>query len=341
MIAGHMKNGDFNQALELFHRMPTRDLISWTAIINGCVKNGLSEEALDHFRQMQAERVDPDYVTAVAVAGACSNLGALSHGTWLHRFALKRGLLQNARLENSLIDMYSKCGRVSIAQQVFERMPIRTLVSWNSMIAGFAFNGFSDEALLLFYKMQKTKFKPDGVSFTAALTSCSHAGMVDEGLRLFRVMQTDFRVVPRIEHYGCLVDLLGRAGLLEEAVSLVESMPMKPNEVLLGSLMAACCVHGDVELAERLMDLLLQVEPETDSNYVLLSNIYAAMGRWEGVGRVRGLMKGIGVKKKPGFSAVEIDGGVHQFVAGDGSDEIYALLGLLHFDMELHRYEPG
>lgn len=344
MIAGHMKNAQIDEALSIFHRMPARDLVSWTAIIDGCVKNGFAEEALGHFRRMQVERVDPDYVTAIAVAAACSHLGALEHGMWLHYLTLKRNLLRNVRVGNALIDMYSKCGRVDLARNVFDEMPERTRVTWNSMIMGLAVNGCSAGALLLFSAMKGSEFKPDSVSFTAALTSCSHAGLVDEGLYLFQLMQRKFRVFPRAEHYGCLVDLLGRAGLLEEAVSLVERMTMKPNEVMLGSLMAACRVHGDVRLAERLMVLLLRVEPESDSNFVLMSNIYAAMGRWEGVGKVRSLMKELGVKKKPGFSAVEIGCIVHQFVAGDSAhaetDEIYDLLDLLHFDLELFGYEP-
>ncbi|PKU62510.1 pentatricopeptide repeat-containing protein At1g05750, chloroplastic [Dendrobium catenatum] len=343
MIAGHMKNAQINEALDIFLRIPSRDLVSWTAIIDGCVKNGFPEEALEHFRKMQVERIDPDYVTVIAVAAACSDLGALGHGMWLHYLALKRGLLGNVRVGNSLIDMYSKCGRIDFAQQVFDKMPKRTLVSWNSMIMGLAVNGRSAEALLLFSAMQGSEFKPDSVSFTAALTSCSHAGLVDDGLYLFQLMQRKYGVTARAEHYGCLVDLLARAGLIEKAVSLVERMPMKPNEVMLGSLMAACCAHGDVRVAERLMALLIQVEPDTDSNYVLLSNIYAAMGRWEGVVKVRSLMKELGVKKKPGFSAVEIDSIVHQFVAGDHAhaetEEIYDLLDLLHFDLEFYGYE--
>ncbi|PKA53440.1 Pentatricopeptide repeat-containing protein [Apostasia shenzhenica] len=324
--------------------MPSRDLVSWTSLIDGCVKNGLPEDALEIFRRMQVERIDSDYVTVIGVAAACGDLGALGHGIWLHRFALSRGLHANVRVGNSLIDMYSRCGRVDFARQVFYEMPSRTLVTWNSMIVGFAANGCSEEALIHFSALQRSEIRPDGVSFTGALTACSHAGMVGEGLRLYKLMQREYRIPARVEHYGCVVDLLGRAGLLEEAMRLVEEMPVKPNEVVLGSLMAACREHGDVGMAERLMGFLLEVRPETDSNYVLLSNIYAAMGRWEGVGKVRSLMKDLGVKKKPGCSAVEVGCSVHEFVAGDGghpqTEEIYSLLGLLHLDMELHGYEP-
>ncbi|KAG0480470.1 hypothetical protein HPP92_011328 [Vanilla planifolia] len=345
MITGYMKNAGISQALDLFHSMPERNLVSWTAIIDGCVKNGLADEALELFGKMQDEGVDPDYVAAISAASACADLGALGHGMWLHHFAFKRGMIANVRFCNSLIDMYSRCGRVDFARQVFDEMSIRTLVSWNCMIVGLANNGCSSEALVHFSELCRSELKPDCISFTGALAACSHAGLVGDGLRLYQSMQIDYGIKPSIEHYGCLVDLLGRAGLLEEALSLVESMPMKPNEVVLGSLLSACRVHGYVSLAERLMAVLVRVEPKTDSNYVLLSNIYAAIGWWDRVGKVRGLMRSKGVKRRPGFSSVEVGCSVHHFMAGDGShpmaDQIHALLALLHVDMELHGYKPS
>ncbi|KAA8544340.1 hypothetical protein F0562_022392 [Nyssa sinensis] len=337
MIDGYMKNGKVENAIELFDQMPERDAISWTALIGGFIKKGHFEQALECFQEMQLSRVKPDYVTIIAVVSACAHLGALGLGLWINRFVLNQELKDNIRVNNSLIDMYSRCGCIDFACQIFENMPKRSLVSWNSIIVGFAMNGHAEEALQFFNMMQKEGFEPDGVSFTGALTACSHAGLVDEGLKFFNIMKRVHRISPQIEHYGCIVDLYSRAGRLEEALKVVENMPMKPNEVVLGSLLAACRTHGDVTLAERLMKYLAELDPGIDSNYVLLSNIYAAVGSWHGANNVRKKMKALGIKKKPGISSIEIDCVIHQFVAVDkshvGTEHIYAMLD--HLSLEL------
>ncbi|XP_058097219.1 pentatricopeptide repeat-containing protein At1g05750, chloroplastic [Magnolia sinica] len=344
MIDGYMRNGEVEAAISLFDSMPKRDKVSWTALISGFVKNGHFEEALECFREMQLADVDADYVTVVAVLNACTNLGALGQGLWTHRYVQQRDFSENMRLSNSLIDMYARCGCINFARQVFNKMPKRSLVSWNSIIVGFAINGHAEDALEHFSLMQKAGFKPDGVSFTGALTACSHAGLINEGLQYYDKMRRVYSISSRIEHYGCMVDLLSRAGRLEDALRVIESMPMKPNEVVVGSLLAACRTHGDVGLAERLMDYLVHLEPDCDSNYVLLSNIYAAVGRWDGVSKVRNTMKDRGISKKPGFSAVEIDCSSHEFVAGDKShqqsEDIYALLDQLSHELKLYGYVP-
>ncbi|XVF46995.1 hypothetical protein PTKIN_Ptkin03bG0073600 [Pterospermum kingtungense] len=337
MINGYMRNQEYEKAVEMFDEMPQRDVISWTALINGFAKKGFCEEALDWFREMLIFRVEPDYVTLIAVLTACANLGALSVGLWVHRFVLKRSFRDNVRVNNSLIDMYSRCGCIEFAREVFDKMQKRTLVSWNSIIVGSAVNGFAEEALKYFDSMQKEGFKPDGVSFTGALTACSHAGLVDEGLRYFEIMKGVYKISPRIEHFGCIVDLYSRAGKLKEAWDVVGNMPMKPNEVVLGSLLAACRNRGDISLAEKIVRDLVVLDPDSDSNYVLLSNIYAVVGRWEGASKVRRRMKALGIQKKPGFSSIEIGGCVHKFVAGDKSHIetkfIYTMLKLLSFDL--------
>lgn len=355
-----MKSGEVELAASVFQlmRRHERDKISWTVLIDGFIKNGLFEEALQQFQEMQYEQqqqrlyrnqVEPDYVMIIALLAACADLGALGLGLWVHRYAMTRcsaDVCSKVRLANSLIDMYSRCGRVELARQVFDMVENekRTRVSWNSMIVGFAINGCCREALDHFDTMLRMGFMPDGISFTGALTACSHAGMVDEGLRYYELMRQRYSDIPlRIEHYGCVVDLLGRAGRLEEAMSLVERMMpvMGPNEVVLGSLLAACREHKNVDMAEGLMGYLVELEPETDSNFVLLSNIYAAAGRWDGVGKVRNVMKSLGIKKNPGFSAVEIDGALHEFVSGDWgnmqSKNIKGMLELVSFEMKLHR----
>ncbi|KAM0926867.1 hypothetical protein ACQ4PT_003043 [Festuca glaucescens] len=337
MITGLMRNGLVAAAREVFDGTPVRDKVSWTALIDGCVKNGHHEEAIDSFHAMLLNGVEPDYVTLIAVISACAEVGALGLGMWVHRFVAKQSLEHNVRIANSLVDMYARCGQVELARQVFGKMRKRTVVSWNSMIVGFAANGRCTDAIEHFEAMRQEGFRPDAVTFTGVLTACSHAGLTDEGLRYYDAMRSEHGIAARMEHYGCVVDLLGRAGRLDEAMQLVTTMPMRPNEVVLGALLAGCRMHGDVEMAEQLMQDLLEQDPGGDSNYVLLSNIYAADGKWDGVGKVRSLMKARRVKKTPGHSVVEIAGDVHEFVCGDRSHpqarELFDMLGLLRYEM--------
>ncbi|CAN8295423.1 unnamed protein product [Cochlearia groenlandica] len=320
MIDGYMRNGQVDDAVKVFDEMPERGLISWTAMINGFVKKGFHEEALAWFREMQIYGVEPDYVAIIAALAACTNVGALSFGLWIHRYVMRQDFKNNVRVNNSLIDLYCRCGCVEFARQVFDNMEKRTVVSWNSVIVGFAANGHAHESLVYYEKMQEEGFKPDAVTFTGALTACSHVGLVDEGLRYFQTMKSEHRILPRIEHYGCLVDLYSRAGRVEEALNVVQSMPVKPNEVVIGSLLAACRTHGNnTVLAERLMKHLSEINVNSHSNYVILSNMYAADGKWEGASKMRRKMKSLGLKKQPGFSSIEIDDCTHVFMAGDSS----------------------
>ncbi|KAM6576323.1 hypothetical protein CsatB_028160 [Cannabis sativa] len=342
MIDGYMRNGKVENAVEVFDEMPERDRISWTCLIGGFVKRGLSEEALEWFREMQVSGVEPDYVTIISVLAACADLGTIGLGLWMNRFIINREFKDNIKISNSMIDMYARCGCIEFARQVFEKMPQRTLVSWNSIIIGFAINGHAEKALEFFNLMLNEGFKPDGVSFTGALTACSHAGLVEEGLMLFENMKKVHGIRYRIEHYGCLVDLYSRAGRLENALNVIETMPMKPNEVVVGSLLAACRTHGDISLAERLMNYLNELDPGGDSNYVLLANIYAAVGKWDGAGKVRKMMKARGIQKTPGFSSIEIDCNLHEFVSGDHSHDeaecVYSMLELLSFELKASGY---
>ncbi|KAL2897326.1 hypothetical protein RDABS01_039109 [Bienertia sinuspersici] len=260
MIDAYMRNDNIGDALQLFDEMPVgvRDTVTWTVLIGGFVRKGLDYIALECFCEMQSSGVQPDYVTIIAVLSACANLGALSLGLWVNRFIMGKNFKDNIRMNNTLIDMYSRCGRVDFSRQIFENMPSRSVVSWNSMVGGFAANGCVEEALEFFQMMQREGFKPDGVSFTGALTACSHAGYVDQGLYYFDDMKRVYNIWPRIEHYGCLVDLYSRAG-------------------------------RDVGLAEMVMNFLLEVDPGSDSNYVMLANMHAAIGSWEGAVGMYGL----------------------------------------------------
>lgn len=332
MVSGLMRIGEIGHALQVFDEMPERDVVSYTVVIDGLVKKGCYEQALDWFQRMQVSGIEPDGVTVVSVISACANLGAIGLGVWVHRVVLGLEMNENVRVRvnNSLIDMYCRCGCVEFAIQVFNGMCKRNVVSWNSIIVGFALNGNAEQTLEYFNRMQEEGFKPDEVTFTGALTACSHAGLVDEGRKLFETMIQVYKISPRIEHYGCLVDLYSRAGMLDEALKVVESMPMVPNEVVLGSVLAACNAAGDIRLAEKMMRFISELDPSGDSNYVLLSNTYAAGGDWRMASKLRRGMKSRGIEKNPGASSIEIDGVVHRFVAGDKShvesDHIYAML---------------
>lgn len=345
LIDGYMRNGKFQEAIDLFDEMPERDVVSWTALIGGFVKKKRFEEALEWFQYMQLSVVQPDSVTMVSVLSAVANLGFLGLGLWLHRYMLAHDFRNNTRVNNSLIDMYCRCGSVDLARQVFKIMSRRSLVSWNSIIVGLAMNGYAEECLDYFNLMQKDGFEPDGVTFTGALTACSHAGLVNEGLRLFKVMMEVHKISPRIEHYGCLVDLYSRAGRLEDAIQVVECMPMKPNEIILGSLLAACRAYGALSLAERLMNYIYELDSGRDANHVLLSNLYAALGSWHGANNVRKKMKALGIQKRPGISSVEVDCVIHEFVSGDKSHveahNIYRMLELLSHELRITFCEPA
>ncbi|KAK6163643.1 hypothetical protein DH2020_000507 [Rehmannia glutinosa] len=339
IINGYMRNGEFDEAIKLFDEMPERDVVSWTVLIDGFVKKGRYEEALEWFQEMQLLGMAPDFVTIILVLSAVANLGTLGLGLWLHRYVLMHDFRDNIRVNNSLIDMYCRCGCVKLACQVFQNMPKRSLVSWNSIIVGLAYNAHAEEALDYFHSMQSDGFKPDGVSFTGALNACSHAGLVDKGLELFEAMTKVYKITPRIEHYGCIVDIYSRAGRLKDALQMFDKMPMKPNEVIVGSLLAACRDCKDVELAERLMKYIYDLDPSGDFNYVLLSNIYAATGSWRGASNVRKKMKALGVQKRPGISSIEVNGIIHEFVAGDkshtDSESIYMMLKHLSNELRL------
>lgn len=355
LINGYMRNGEFEEAINLFDEMPDRDAVSWTVLIDGFVKKGKFDEALDCFQEMQMFGVAPDFVTIVSVLSAVSNLGTLGLGLWLHRFVLIHDLRDNIRVNNSLIDMYCRCGFVELAHQVFHNMAKRSLVSWNSIIVGLAVNAHAEAALKYFEVMQIDGFKPDGVSFTGALTACSHAGLVNEGLELFDKMTQFHKITPTVEHYGCIVDLYSRAGRLKEALLVIRNMPMKPNKIMLGSLLAACRACEDVGLAESLMNYIYDLDPSGDSNYVMLSNIYAASRSWHGASKVRKKMKNFGIQKKPGISSIEVNGKIYEFVAGDKSHadavNIHTMLEWLSYEltisthilevdnMELHEFD--
>ncbi|KAF9625864.1 hypothetical protein IFM89_027641 [Coptis chinensis] len=332
--------GSVQIARLLFDRCLQRDVTSWNALIKGYVRSGRYMDAIRVFRAMQ-DRVDieVDEITLLGVVLACSQLGALEMGRWVHAYIEKSRMEMSMNLGTALIDLYARCGSIDLAVNLFKKIREKDVRTWSVMIGGLAVHGLAKEALGFLSDMQRDGIDPDSVTFTHVLRACSHAGMVAEGLRFFDIMSEVYNVEPTIEHYGCMVDLLGRAGCLDEALGLIKRIPYKPDVVLWGSLLVACRTHKNVVMGEMVAKEMLKLDPNHCGAHVFLSNIYASVGQWCEVDEVRNSMKELGIKKSPGSSLIELDGDVHEFVAGDQShhqtnkinmmlDEIARLLSL-------------
>jgi len=338
MIAGYVQTGCVDEAMELFQKIPQHDAVSWTAMIAGCSQNGRSNEALDLFCQMRQKRVKPNSVTFVNLLPACANLAALEHGKQVHEDIVRSGFQSDILVGNALIDMYAKCGSIENARKTFDKILERVVVSWNAMIVGYALHGHGKEALQLFEQMHYSNTKPNHVTFVGVLTACCHAGLVDDGWQYFSSMKPRYNITPAVEHFCCMVNLFGRAGLLDEALDFISKIPLKPNAAVWGSLFGACRMYANVDLGEYVAERLFELDPQNSAHYVLLSNIYATAGRWDGVEKVRKMMKDMGLRKMPGYSWIEVNGKVYAFLAGDRSqpetEKIYAKLESLSGQMK-------
>ncbi|KAJ4976979.1 hypothetical protein NE237_002085 [Protea cynaroides] len=319
LLSMYSKAGMIVDAIKFFDDIDSKDTVSYSAIISGCIQNGNAEEALLIFHEMQISGIEPDLATMVGVLPACAHLAALQHGCRNHGYIIVHGFASETSIGNALIDMYSKCGRVDVARKVFDRIPNKDIVSWNSMIAGYGLHGLGREALMLFHDLQSVYLKPDDVTFICLLSACSHSGLVAEGKQWFYSMNCDFNISPRMEHYICMVDLLGRGGLLDEAHDIIQKMPFEPDVRVWGALLGACRIHENIELGEEVSENIQKLGPEGTGNFVLLSNIYSAAGRWDDAEHVRVMQRDLGFVKSPGCSWVEVHGIIHAFVGGDQS----------------------
>ncbi|KAF3781692.1 putative pentatricopeptide repeat-containing protein [Nymphaea thermarum] len=312
--------GCVEDASQVFDESLERDVTCWNAMINGYVKAGQCRDAVQVFRRMQlAGQVRPDQITMLGVLAACAQLGALDMGRWLHMYIDKNQIRCNASLGTALVDMYAKCGRIDVAVSMFNEMPVKDVFSWSVIIGGLAMHGLANKALNMFSEMLRTGVNPDSVTFTGVLCACSHGGLVEEGLKHLSSMSSMYNITPTIEHYGCVVDLYSRSGRLEEALHFIETITMKPDVVLWGSLFVACKARGNTEIGKLVARRILELDPCHGGAYVFLSNIYASSSEWDGVQQVRTLMKDQGIRKFPGCSFIEVDGVVHEFVSGDTS----------------------
>ncbi|OEL27613.1 Pentatricopeptide repeat-containing protein [Dichanthelium oligosanthes] len=339
--------GLFESAHRVFDEIPVleRNLVSWNSMLNGFAANGRPNEVLTVFREMMDVDFAPDGFTMVSVLTACAEIGALALGRRVHVYLTKVGLVGNSHAGNALIDLYAKCGSVDGARRVFEEMGRgRTVVSWTSLIVGLAVNGFGKEALELFSVMEREKLALTEITMVGVLYACSHCGLVDDGFMYFDRMKEEYGITPRIEHLGCMVDLLGRAGKVEEAYDYIVTMPLEPNAVVWRTLLGACAMHKKLELGEAAWARLVELDPGHSGDYVLLSNLYAAVGRWADVHVLRKTMVKDGVRKNPGRSLVELRNSVYEFVMGDRShpesDQIYKMLAEIAERLRREGYIP-
>ncbi|KAF3518249.1 hypothetical protein DY000_02061994 [Brassica cretica] len=335
--------GDLASAHRLFDEMPERNVISWSSLISGYVTCGRNREALGLFREMQLSKIRPNEFTLSAVLSACGRLGALEEGKWVHAYVDKYNVEIDVVLGTSLIDMYAKCGSLERAKLVFVSLGCKKDVkAYSAMMCCLAMYGLTEECFKLFSEMTSNNINPNSVTFVGLLGACVHGGLVEEGRSYFAMMVEKFGITPSIQHYGCMVDLYGRAGLIEEAERFIASMPVEPDELIWGSLLSGSRTLGDVKTCEAALKKLIELDPLSSGAYVLLSNVYAKTGRWIEVKLIRQEMEVKGIKKVPGCSSVEVDGVIHEFVVGDESHEesesIYAMLGEV---MQRLREEAG
>lgn len=317
LIAGFLRNGDVEAAGRTFNEMPESDLVSWNTMIGGLVQQSMFEDAIHLFRVMQNEGIKADRVTMVSVASACGYLGANDLAKWIYNNIEKYEIYLDVQLSTALVDMFARCGDPASAMKVFNKMKERDVSAWTAAIGAMAMEGNGKRAVELFYEMLREGVEPDQVVFVAVLTACSHGGLVGEGMEIFSRMKEIHGVSPQIVHYGCIVDMLGRAGLLKEAVDIIKNMPMKPNDAVWGAFLAACKMHKNDEMATYAVDMISESSPDKAGIHVLLSNIYALGGKWTDVAKVRMSMKERGIKKNPGSSSIEVNGNIHEFTSGD------------------------
>ncbi|XP_072964776.1 putative pentatricopeptide repeat-containing protein At5g59200, chloroplastic [Typha angustifolia] len=345
LISCYSDYGLIEDAQEIFDAVVDKDTVCWTAMIDGFARNRRASTALELFREMQREDVRPNEFTIVCVVSVCSQLGALELGKWVHSYISKYNLRLNTFVGSALIDMYARCGSLEEAQEVFEKMEVKDVVSYNSLIAGLAMHGRSGEAIELYRRMIIKGLRPTDVTFVGVLNACSHRGLVENGFEIFKSMAKDYGLEPRIEHYGCMVDLLGRVGRLSEAYEFIEKMRIKPDHVIWGSLLGACKVHGDLKLAEKVAEILFDSEAADSGTFVLLSNVYASFGKWNEAVMIRAKMRERGIQKEPGCSSIEVENEIHEFVLGDirhpRRDEIYRKLEDLNSVLRKEGYTPA
>ncbi|XP_020086163.1 pentatricopeptide repeat-containing protein At3g57430, chloroplastic-like [Ananas comosus] len=338
----YAKCGDLPSSETLF--LETKfyeDVISWNTMIAGYMHNGQASEAIATFHQMTSENIEPNLVSVVSVLPATGYLAALKEGLALHSYVIRLGFESHVPVGNCLIDMYSKCGKLDYACNFFNQMMYKDIVSWNVMLAGYALHGEAESAISLFSQVRDSGIEVDALTYLGALSACRHAGSVTEGKKIFESMRNNHRLEPHLEHYACMVDLLGRAGQLDDALSLIYTMPLAPDAAVWGALLGACKMHSNIRMGEIALENLSRLEPGNAAQYVVLSNIYAHVGRWTDARKLRAAMSLTGLNKTPGCSWVEIKNAYHAFIVGDQSHPQYESMRNLWNDLQAEMEKMG
>lgn len=332
-------------AMQVFDEMPRRTVVSWNTALTACVDNGYHGQCVDLFAAMVEAEFEPDQTTLVCMMSAAAELGNLPLGKWAHGLVVARRLDTTLQLGTAAVDMYAKCGSVSYARRLFERMPSRNVWTWSAMIMGLAQNGLSWEALELFERMKGASVAPNHVTFLGLLCACSHAGLIDEGRRFFREMRHTYGIEPTMRHYSAMVDVLGRNGRLQEAYEFVMDMPLEADPVVWRTLLGACQLHSSkdcIDIVSKVHERLLELEPRRSGNYVMFANIYSDIGSWDEAAKARRVMREGGMKKMAGESCIEVGGLVHRFISGDDScPEYHGACRIIHeLDLNMRKCEP-
>lgn len=344
LVDMYCKCGMMEEAEKIHYRADEQTMTSWNSIISGFSQQNQSEDAQRFFSQMLEMGVMPDNFTYATVLDSCANLATGGLGMQIHAQIIKEEMQSDAYICSTLVDMYSKCGHMQDSRLMFEKAPKQDPVTWNAMICAYAYHGLGEDALEVFEKMQLQNVKPTRATFVSVLRACAHMGHVEQGLHYFHKMQRGYGLSPQLEHYSCMVDIIGRSGQISEALKLIQEMPFEADAVIWRTLLSICKLHGDVEVAEKATKSILQLDPEDSSAYVLLSNIYADSGMWDEMSKMRRTMKCYKLKKEPGCSWIEVKDGVHPFLVGDKAhprcEEIYENLALLIGEMKWAGYKP-
>ncbi|XXG43441.1 hypothetical protein AAC387_Pa01g3478 [Persea americana] len=317
VLGAYSHCGLMEEASEIFREIKEKDGVCWTTMIVGYAQNGREEDALLLFVEMLAECVRPDSFTMSSVVSACAGLASLDHGKAVHGQVIVIGIEGDLLVSSALVDMYSKCGEITDAWDVFSKMEIRNLVSWNAMIMGYVQNGLDKDALLLYNKMLEENLKPDNITFVGVLSACSHACLIEDGWRYFHSMSELHGITPTFDHYACMIYLLGRSGNVIGAVDLIKGMPYEPNSLIWSTLLSVCKINSDIEHGEKAARRLFELDSLDAGPYIMLSNMYAASGRWNDVAYMRSLMKDRKIRKFAAYSWIEINNKVHKFVSDD------------------------